>query len=164
MITIRNAGLEDIALIVSMAQQVWEPTYRHILSAEQLSYMFEMMYSPDALNRQMQNGQQFLIAQDDDRAYGFSSFELKDSGQTIKIHKLYVLPSAQGKGLGHLLLADIEKRGNAFGGVKISLNVNRFNKAYDFYIKEGFYKAGEEDIEIGRGYLMEDYIMEKRLI
>ena len=43
------------------------------------------------------------------------------------------------------------------------LNVNRYNKATDFYIKLGFEISYEEDIDIGNGFLMEDYVMKKRL-
>jgi hypothetical protein len=38
--------------------------------------------------------------------------------------------------------------------------VNRYNKARQFYEKMGFVVIGEEDIDIGNNYLMNDYIME----
>jgi ribosomal protein S18 acetylase RimI-like enzyme len=39
------------------------------------------------------------------------------------------------------------------------LNVNRNNKALGFYQKFGFVILREEDIDIGNGYFMNDYIM-----
>jgi hypothetical protein len=45
----------------------------------------------------------------------------------------------------------------------LSLNVNRFYKACAFYHKKGSEIIKEVDIEIGHGYLMEDYVTEKRL-
>lgn len=163
MITVIPAGRNDADLILRMAEQVWGPTYGHILSTEQLEYMFAMMYSTASLMKQMEIGHQFLIAIKNQQACGFASFERREGGKTFKIHKLYVLPSAQGKGVGHQLMKYIAKYAEAMGGIKLSLNVNRYNKAFEFYIKEGFYKAGEEDIEIGNGYLMEDFIMERDL-
>jgi ribosomal protein S18 acetylase RimI-like enzyme len=43
------------------------------------------------------------------------------------------------------------------------LNVNRYNKARFFYEKLGFVIMKEEDIDIGSGYYMIDYVMEKKL-
>ena len=45
----------------------------------------------------------------------------------------------------------------------LSLNVNRFNSALTFYEKIGFKIIDEVNVDIGNGYFMEDYIMEKQL-
>lgn len=44
----------------------------------------------------------------------------------------------------------------------LGLNVNRYNKAKGFYERLGFNVIGEENIPIGNGYFMNDYVMEKR--
>lgn len=161
---IRKAGPADTALINSLAAMVWEPTYREILTKAQLDYMFEMMYSHASLQEQLQHkGHQFLLAQEGSSFYGFASYELNCKPGATKIHKLYVLPESQGRGVGALLLKAIEREAAAAGNIAITLNVNRFNKAFHFYTKKGFTKTGEEDIHIGNGYLMEDFIMEKQL-
>jgi ribosomal protein S18 acetylase RimI-like enzyme len=38
--------------------------------------------------------------------------------------------------------------------------VNRHNRALHFYEKQGFKIIREEDIDIGSGYFMNDYVME----
>ena len=43
----------------------------------------------------------------------------------------------------------------------LQLNVNRKNKALHFYEKQGFKIIREEDIDIGSGYFMNDYVLEK---
>ena len=73
------------------------------------------------------------------------------------------MPQAQGKGIGALMLDKITGIALQNGNTIVQLNVNRYNKAVKFYEKAGFVKTGEEDINIGNGYLMEDYIMEKKL-
>jgi GNAT superfamily N-acetyltransferase len=80
-----------------------------------------------------------------------------------RLHKLYLLPESHGKGLGKLLLDKVEYLAQKNQSNTISLNVNRFNKAYFFYQKMGFKILEEEDLEIGNSYLMEDYKMEKKL-
>ena len=80
-----------------------------------------------------------------------------------RIHKIYILPESQGKGIGRLLIDEIQKLAQKNNSVLLSLNVNRFNKALSFYQKTGFEIVAEENIAIGNGYLMEDYKMEKKV-
>jgi len=49
------------------------------------------------------------------------------------------------------------------GASSLQLNVNRNNNAKVFYEKIGFAVIKEEDIDIGNGYLMNDYVMEKKV-
>ena len=159
-----KASLKDVALINNLAEQVWGPTYKHILSASQLEYMFGMMYSPKSITEQLEaKGHQYLLIKDETQYYGFASYEINYKPGVTKIHKLYVLPQAQGKGVGRLLLEAIETEAHKNGNTTITLNVNRFNTAINFYDKTGFIKTGTEDIDIGSGYLMEDFIMEKEI-
>ena len=79
------------------------------------------------------------------------------------MHKIYLLPHAQGKGAGKLLIDTVEKLATENHSDVISLNVNKFNKALSFYQKIGFKVVAEEVIELDFGYLMEDYKMEKKL-
>ncbi len=69
----------------------------------------------------------------------------------------------QGKGVGKLLLQEVTDRAQQLGQDTLLLNVNRFNVAIDFYKRQGFYVIAEEDIDIGNGYFMNDYLMEKKL-
>ena len=78
----------------------------------------------------------------------------------LRIHKLYVLPDQHGKGLGRVLLNQAIDVAFDIGLHTLHLNVNRFNKAVQFYEHCGFEITGEEDIDIGKDYLMEDYIMQ----
>jgi diamine N-acetyltransferase len=158
---IRPADLDDINTIGFLAQQIWPDTYGDILSAEQLKYMLKLIYSPRALRRQMVNEQQqFLIMERDEEPIGFASWSATPTTGVFKLHKLYVLPGRQGKGLGRTLLQFIYDAIRPEGARRLRLNVNRNNKAREFYERMGFTVIGEEDIDIGHGYFMNDYIME----
>lgn len=165
MIHIRNASLQDYNAIYSIAVTTWKHTYSTILSAEQFNYMLEMMYSKTAIEQQMtEMAHQFLIAEyESGSAIGFCSYEIGNEPGKTKIHKLYVLPQTHGQGLGKSFVKEVEAAAASAGNNAILLNVNRFNAAYHFYLKTGFKNMGEVNVEIGNGYLMEDYIMEKTL-
>jgi ribosomal protein S18 acetylase RimI-like enzyme len=45
------------------------------------------------------------------------------------------------------------------GNKNLLLNVNRENPALGFYKKKGFEVIKTEDIDIGNGYFMNDYVM-----
>lgn len=127
--------------------------------------MFDQMYTPEALLAQMTTaGHTFVVAENETELLGFASYSLADStGNAFKLQKIYVLPTTQGTGLGKQLLAEIENRCRALGGVSLLLNVNRHNKAQSFYEKQGFVVIREEDIPIGP-YWMNDYVMRKPLV
>lgn len=165
MIKIVTAQLEDIPIIQSIAAEAWPVAFSDILSEEQITYMMEMMYSTAALEEQITTGNHsFLIAKEADRNIGYLSFELNYKKQPkTKIHKIYLLPDTQGKGVGRLLFDEVSRIALNNTNHTLSLNVNRDNTAVNFYEKIGFEIIGKEDISIGNGFLMEDYIMERQL-
>ena len=81
----------------------------------------------------------------------------------LKIHKIYLRPEKQGKGYGRNLINQAIDVAFDLDCKSLHLNVNRFNKSVEFYKAVGFEIIGEEDISIGKDYLMEDYIMELKL-
>ncbi len=160
-LSIRPADLEDINTIGFLAQQIWPGAYGAILSPDQLRYMLALLYSPAALRQQMQDDKHnFLIVEEEEEPVGFASWSLVAGPGVYKLHKLYVLPGRQGKGLGKVMLNFIFEDIGALGARVLILNVNRHNNARQFYEKIGFSVIGEEDIDIGNNYFMNDYVME----
>lgn len=149
----------------AIAFEVWPKTYGNILTTAQLEYMLEMMYSVAALQEQSALKQHhFVLINVHDVPVGFASYEhnVKNSGKT-KIHKIYILSSQQGKGTGKTLIDFIEEKALDSGDMALFLNVNKYNSAVLFYQKTGFEIAKEEVIDIGNGFVMDDYVMEKQL-
>jgi ribosomal protein S18 acetylase RimI-like enzyme len=165
MITIVTATAKDYQTIRDIAHETWPIAYGEILSKTQLDYMLGAFYNDEALNDSVVNkGHHFVLAKEGEETLGFASYEhnYNQKPQT-KIHKIYVLPQTQGKGIGKILIDFIENVAKENHSTELSLNVNRFNKALHFYQKLGFEIVGEVDIELDYGYLMEDYVMEKKI-
>jgi diamine N-acetyltransferase len=160
---IRKASEEDIPLIRELTFKVWPQTYASILSQDQVDYMLELMYSEAALEKQMaEEGSRFIIVYDGEEPVGFASFS-ETSPQIIKLHKLYILASQQGKGTGKQVIDHICEEIRRTGAKALQLQVNRHNKARGFYEKLGFTVIEEADFDIGNGYFMNDFVMEKKL-
>ncbi len=125
--------------------------------------MFEVIYSREALERQMQEGQTFLILEESGKPVGFAAFSVKDeAAKAYKLNKIYLLPQTQGKGYGKALLQAVEQEVKLSGATLLDLNVNRHNPAKGFYERCGYQVHQQEDIPIGP-YWMNDYVMRKKL-
>lgn len=161
--TIRNASADDAKLIRSLAMQIWPDAYGHILTRQQITYMLDLMYTEEALKKQMAQGHCFIIVYDKNAAIAFAAYSKIEPG-VYKLHKLYVLPSEQRKGTGMFLIQYIISDIKTKDGSRLRLNVNRRNTAKIFYEKSGFDVIASEDVDIGNGYFMNDYIMEKKLM
>ena len=161
---IRTATVDDVELIQDIAARVWPQTYSTIISAEQIHYMLDMMYSAASLREQMTaKNCEFIIVSSTERSFGFASFSpLND--EIFRLHKLYVDVATQGLGLGKMLLEEVERRCGERGGALLELNVNKYNKAKTFYEKNGFAIFREEVIDIGNGFVMDDFVMRKSLL
>jgi ribosomal protein S18 acetylase RimI-like enzyme len=163
-VAIRQADLDDINTIGFLAQQIWPQAYGEILSKEQLAYMLHLIYNPAALKDQMlKQHHSFLVAELADEPVGFASFSKTGGPGVYKLHKLYVRNDIQGRGLGKALINAVLEEIRPQQAETLHLNVNRQNKARLFYEKLGFRVTGEEDIDIGSGYYMTDYVMELTL-
>lgn len=166
MVQIRKAVVDDLQSIHDMAQVVFRNTYKEILSPDQMEYMMEMMYSHPNLLRQLEEGHHYYIAQDGDMRLGYISIQKEgadeEGTEVFHLHKIYVMPDAQGQGVGKMLFEtaiDHVKQASAGRKARIELNVNRYNKAVDFYRHIGMRVLLEEDFPIGNGFYKTDYIM-----
>ena len=161
MISLRRAKEGDIPSIRAIGTITYGPTYVPLLGQEQVDYMLDKFYSVAALTEQFIAGHIFLIAKEGAKDIGFASYQIIDADyKIVKLHKLYVLPEAHGKGLGKFLINEVRDKAIEAGAKGLRLNVNRYNKAKDFYEKAGFKVKETVDIEIGNGFFMNDYVME----
>ena len=160
MVKFIDAGIPEIPVIQDIAERTWWPTYSKILSEEQIRYMIDALYSTETISETMSNGsQRYILLTENSGPQGFASFGLrKDDVDVAKLHKVYVLPGNQGNGYGRLLIEEVKRRLIIENIRILDLNVNRFNKAKEFYEKMGFSVLREEDVPIGP-YWMNDFVM-----
>lgn len=161
MITLKKALQSDLPQIAELAREIWNKHYPEIIGQLQVDYMLDKFYSLEALIQQQKEGQDFYWVMDSERAIGYVSMSHKSEGDCF-LHKFYINPGQQGKGLGtevlSLLLSFYPQAKN------IRLTVNRHNyKSINFYFKNGFIIEKTIEIPIGEGFVMDDFQMLKRL-
>jgi len=158
---IRNLDKSELRLVRDLAHRIWPSTYGEILSTEQMTYMLNWMYSIEALEDSFKSNHQFFAIFDNNDAVGFIDIELNTPETNgMKLQKIYVLPEKQGMGIGKELLDFTAQFGKEKGMLHLTLQVNRYNKAVDFYRHYGFKIIDEQDFDIGNGYFMNDYVMQ----
>jgi ribosomal protein S18 acetylase RimI-like enzyme len=163
MTEIKKASIDDIASINSIATVVWPATYSNMMTKEQLDYMFDMMYSPDSIRTQMTvKNHNYFILFEDNVPQGYISIHILEPS-ILYLEKIYVLPSSQGRGFGAMLIDRAKEFALTHSLNSIRLNVNRDNKSRRFYEHLGFEIISQRDLPIGKGFYMNDYIMEKQL-
>ncbi|OJV55792.1 MAG: hypothetical protein BGO31_17005 [Bacteroidetes bacterium 43-16] len=155
-----KAGPEQIEDIINIAHATWPEAYAQILSEVQLNYMLGEFYNKPYLAQRMEQGNLFYLVQHKEELLGFMEIELDEKPGYTKLHKLYVLPRAQGLKLGRLLMEEAIVIAKRAGQQGIFLNVNRYNKAQQFYERQGFSVIETVDINIGNGFYMNDFIMQ----
>ncbi len=152
---------DQLSIVSDLAYAIWPATYGEILSKAQLDYMLANFYAITNLENQMDAGQVFELIFEDNNVIGFVSYEFNcKKTKLLKIHKIYLLPETQGKGFGKFMIDEIIRIAKSNDQKGIFLNVNKYNKAKFFYEKAGFIVSKEEVIDIGNGYVMDDYVME----
>ncbi len=161
---IRAATPADIGHIRAVATSTWFPTYVPILSEAQSEFMFDAMYSTEALRAQMTtDGHHFLLLLHGAQPGGFLSYGPAAAASAWKIHKLYVCPARQKSGGGRALLTHLVQLAVRAGVSQLVLNVNRHNPARFFYERCGFRIVASEDLPFGP-YWMNDYRMERNVV
>jgi diamine N-acetyltransferase len=164
-ILIAEATESDIEPVAELAGIIWRAHYPGIITPGQIDYMLARGYSHDALRRFIDEpGAGLLLAYAGKRLIGFAAYYRADGAGELKLDKLYVHPDYHGRGVGGRLIARVEAAARAQARHTLILQVNKNNaKAIGAYEKNGFSIREPVVVDIGGGYVMDDFVMAKRL-
>jgi ribosomal protein S18 acetylase RimI-like enzyme len=155
---------EEIDDLILVAHKIWHAHYPGIITIEQIDYMLERGYTSVVIREEIETKGIFWNAIKDDSAI-IGMISVGPYGDSVmKLHKLYLLPEYHGMGIGSRALEMAEQIAQRQNAATLVLNVNRHNpKAISAYKRAGWKIAGETVVEIGNGYVMDDYVMSKAL-
>jgi RimJ/RimL family protein N-acetyltransferase len=150
----------DFEIVADLAKEIWTEHYTPIIGWQQVEYMLEKFQSATEIENQIKEGIRYYLILYQDSAVGYFSFRINKD--FVFLSKLYLLKSARGNRLGGLALDFIEAKARELKLQKIKLTVNKYNtnsiKAYE---KMGFENIESIIQDIGNGYVMDDYVLEK---
>ncbi len=151
-----------IDTVAMLADEIWHRHFVPIIGREQVDYMLDKFQSATAVAGQIKNGYEYYLIYDGPAPAGYFCLVPPAAEKEAQLSKLYLLKHKRGTGLGCCMLAFCEQRARQLESAKLWLTVNRHNhSAIGFYEHNGFIKSGTLVQDIGQGYVMDDYIMEK---
>ena len=164
-----NTALEplrrsDFSAVEALAKAIWREHYSKLLSEDQIEYMLARKYTQEDLAPFIDAPDRwFDVLRVEGEIGGFLRC-VRENASELKLSEIYLSKAFRGLGLGQLLLARAETLARSAGCRAIVLYVNRRNTgAVEVYERAGFAIKRECDFDIGHGYVMDDYLMEKPL-
>lgn len=149
---------EDFPQIETLAREIWEEHYTPIIGVAQVDYMLEKFQSAKAMEGQVEEGYEYFMILEEGRLVGYLAF--KEEADGLFLSKVYVHSSVRGRGLGKAAIEFVKTEAQNRGLSQIRLTVNKYNHySIAAYLKMGFEKTRELVMDIGEGYVMDDYEM-----
>ena len=159
MTTFKLINNNDFQQAYQLASEIWNDNYIGIISQEQINYMLNLMYNPERLQQDLDEGYQWEFIYHNNNLIGYIAYVIKST--RVFLSKIYLKTSAQGIGLGKLALGRVTEYAKSNNCKAVYLTVNKGNiKGIRAYKKSGFTITTEEITDIGNGYVMDDYVFE----
>lgn len=144
----------DIKTVARLAREIWTEHYTPIIGPEQVEYMLERFQTETAIQQQLTAGFVYMLMPEQT---GYFAYEIKPDH--LFLSKIYVHKDIRGQGFARKAIDWIEATEKP---KRIRLTVNRHNKStLNAYQKLGFKKVAEQVADIGGGYVMDDFVMER---
>lgn len=163
--SLRPLEERDFVAVAELARAIWLAHYVTIITTGQIEYMLQRRFTTENLRRYLGTRERWMdVLECDGALAGYTSYALMRDPREVKLEQLYLLPQLHGRGLGRQMLEHVERAARREGARRLVLQVNkRNNKALAFYRRASFTVREEAVFDVGQGYVMDDYVMEKEL-
>jgi len=155
---------QDIQITAYLAQKIWNQHYVPIIGQEQVAYMLDKFQDFEAIKNQIELGYEYFIIDHINQPCGYLCLVSNTIEMKMMISKIYVDSDFRGLNLGSQLLdfaMDKAKKDN-FKSIWLTVNKNN-SKSIEWYQKKGFNITKNIALDIGNGFIMDDYVMEMSL-
>lgn len=150
----------ELERIEKLADSIWREHYVPVIGLEQVEYMLQKFQSLAAMNDQIKNGYEYYSVFLKDVLSGYICFQKRR--EELFLSKIYILKTCRGKGMGKMAMDFIARQAKESGLKQISLTVNKNNiNSINAYLKMGFINISPFVLDIGNGFIMDDYLMVK---
>lgn len=162
-IAIHPLAEADLAPLASLAREIWNEYYVSLIGQAQVDYMLEQFQSVSAMRRQLAEGYEYFVVREAGRLIGYMAVKPETEERRLFISKFYLHKASRGSGTGRLCMEFLEKLAHQRGLKRLWLTVNKENPSVKVYERLGFRIAADIVMDIGNGFVMDDYRMEKSL-
>ncbi len=154
---------QQVQQLAQLASHIWHEYFPCILSDQQIDYMVEKFQSSSAITTQLeQEGYEYYFIKQGEQILGYTGICPKEG--KLFLSKLYLRKEHRGHGYARQAMDFLVSLCKERNLCCIWLTVNRFNQhSIQVYEAMGFTTARTQVADIGSGYVMDDYIMEKAI-
>ena len=154
----------QIAILAKLAREIWLEHYVPIIGQAQVDYMLETFQSEAAISAQIAGGQEYYLLEAEGDPVGYLGLAPDTVDSAMMVSKIYVSSDRRGDGFGRKMLDFVEDlcRERQISTLWLTVNKNNID-AINWYKRMGFSNAGPVVQDIGGGFVMDDYCMEKRI-
>lgn len=151
---------EDIRILAYLAEQIWHEYFIDIISKAQIDYMLAKFQSYEAIHKAInKESYTYFLAYEGDVPIGYCG--VKPDNERLFLSKLYLHKNSRGNGYASILMKNVIEFAKMLHLNAIYLTCNKYNShSIDVYERKGFSKIGAVQTDIGRGFIMDDYIMQ----
>jgi ribosomal protein S18 acetylase RimI-like enzyme len=151
--------------LVTLAREIWTEHYVAIIGKQQVDFMLDKFQSDKAIADQIAGGYEYYIMAHEGKSVGYLAIIPDAAEDTLMISKIYVTKSSRGQGFGRMMLEFVENVCRERRIKTLWLTVNKNNAhAIAWYSRMGFQNAGPTIQDIGGGFVMDDYRMQKTIV
>lgn len=145
----------------ALAEEIWHEHYDAIIGKPQVDYMVAKYQTEEAIMEQTElEGYEYYLLKCFGGTCGYLS--IKKEKDALFLSKFYIAKKFRGRGYARQAIDYLENICRDQRLSRIWLTVNRNNESsIRIYEKLGFVKTGTKVTEIGGGFVMDDYLMEK---
>lgn len=154
----------QIETTAQLAHKIWNQHYVPIIGQAQVDYMLDKFQNTKAISNQINNGYDYYIISHQNKPCGYLALVPNTKEKKLMISKIYVDSDFRGLGLGSKLIdftIETAKQG-AFESIWLTVNKNN-SKTIEWYKSKEFAIKEKLEMDIGNGFIMDDYLMEMPL-
>jgi ribosomal protein S18 acetylase RimI-like enzyme len=142
---VRTASKRDLEAVRALLVETWHDTYDAIYGAQKVTSITDDWHSLRALQDRLDRPHsEFLVADDGKVIAGMAFADMAEGEKSVVLRQLYVHPAHQGRGIGVMLLYEVE--GSFPDADKVRLEVDEANAgAVRFYVGQGFSRVGKTE-------------------
>lgn len=149
----------DVVTVMPIIENIWQEVFTPIIGEHDVAYMLENYQSVPVILAEIAAENRYFALMLDNMIVGYTAYKIESDA--LYISKLYISEDFRGKGYMREIFAWYDDLART-RGLKQRLKVNQGNqRAIDVYQHLGFQLVGEQQVDIGGGVIMNDYIFEK---
>ncbi|MFV0394851.1 MAG: GNAT family N-acetyltransferase [Coprobacillaceae bacterium] len=153
---------KEIQILAELAKEIWEEHFIPIIGEQQVAYMLDKFQSVPAITEQFKDGYQYYLLKDNKITMGYTGIKMEE--EKMFLSKLYISKEHRGKGISKKAMQFLIELCKDKDKKAMYLTCNKYNEnTLKVYNHLGFKIVKEEITDIGNGYIMDDYILEKEI-